>query len=240
MFISGIREAWARTVGDRNVTIAVVDGPADIHHPCFAGASLEQIRVGSPSSCNIAGPESCSHGTHVASILFAQHGRVRGLYGIAPQCRGVIVPIFRDDPNARGRILSASQADLAKGIDAARQYGADIVNVSGGQLSNRGQVDRSLAEAVRKCEEQGVLVVAAAGNDGCDCSHVPALLPGVLPVGAVTSNGTPAAYSNYGEAYQKGVATLERRSRRQGRGVAGPARCGSSNRDRSRLRGRSL
>jgi cyanobactin maturation PatA/PatG family protease len=203
MVVSGIRKVWARTLGDHNVTIAVIDGPADLRHPCFAGASLEQIPADGSASCAVAGPESCSHGTHVASIIFAQHGKVNGLLGIAPRCRGVLIPLFRDDPNLRGRVLPASQSDLARAIYLALRHGAHIINVSGGQLSHRGQADPPLAEAVRRCVEQGVLVVAAAGNDGCDCSHVPAMLPGVLAVGALSGDGSPSVFSNYGQAYQR-------------------------------------
>ena len=48
----------------------------------------------------------------------------------------------------------------------------------------------------------GVLIVAAAGNDGCDCLHVPAALPAVLAVGAMDDEGRPMDFSNWGENYQ--------------------------------------
>jgi cyanobactin maturation PatA/PatG family protease len=44
--------------------------------------------------------------------------------------------------------------------------------------------------------------VAAAGNDGCDCLHVPAALPTVLAVGAMDDEGRPLDFSNWGENYQ--------------------------------------
>ena len=39
-----------------------------------------------------------------------------------------------------------------------------------------------LGRALRTCADNGVLVVAAAGNDGCECLHVPAAVDGVLAV----------------------------------------------------------
>ena len=51
----------------------------------------------------------------------------------------------------------------------------------------------------RSCEDNNVLVVAAAGNDGCACLHVPAAVPSVLAVGA---DGKPLETSNWGEAYR--------------------------------------
>jgi subtilisin family serine protease len=44
--------------------------------------------------------------------------------------------------------------------------------------------------------------VSAAGNDGCDCLHVPAALSSVLAVGAMDSQGKPSDFSNWGTAYQ--------------------------------------
>ena len=51
-----------------------------------------------------------------------------------------------------------------------------------------------------------MLIVAAAGNDGCDCFHVPAALPCVLAVGAMRWDGTPLLGSNWGSIYgQQGI-----------------------------------
>src|SRR5262249_25700019 len=40
------------------------------------------------------------------------------------------------------------------------------------------------------------------GNDGCECAHVPAALPGVLAVGAMDALGRPVESSNWGGAYR--------------------------------------
>jgi hypothetical protein len=44
--------------------------------------------------------------------------------------------------------------------------------------------------------------VSAAGNDGCECLHVPAAVPAVLAVGALSDGGAPLAFSNWGDAYR--------------------------------------
>src|SRR5262249_6141918 len=64
-----------------------------------------------------------------------------------------------------------------------------------------GSAEPELTEAVRACAAAGVLIVAAAGNDGCDCLHVPAALPCVLAVGASGTDGTPLPRSNWGTIY---------------------------------------
>ena len=58
----------------------------------------------------------------------------------------------------------------------------------------------------KQSAERGVLIVAAGGNDGCECLHVPAALPNVIAVGAMDANGRPLEFSNWGELYrQQGV-----------------------------------
>jgi cyanobactin maturation PatA/PatG family protease len=201
--IPGLAALWNITKGDPRVTIAVIDGPVDVSHPCFAGVSLRTLHLKgrAPVICRSKAQGSCNHGTQIASLLFARHG-CGPVQGIAPRCRGLIVPIFRDNPLVAGGVLPSSQSDLAKAIDLARDHGAQIINISSGQMSTRGRADPQLEAAVRRCAESGVLIVSAAGNDGCDCLHVPAALPDVLVVGALDGSGRPAEFSNYGDLYR--------------------------------------
>ncbi|MFM6351714.1 MAG: S8 family peptidase, partial [Dolichospermum sp.] len=95
-----------------------------------------------------------------------------------------------------------SQLDLARAIEQAVNAGAHIINVSAGQLTDNGEAEGWLDRAVQLCKEHNVLIVAAAGNDGCECLHVPASLPTVLAVGAMNDQGKPIDFSNWGESYQ--------------------------------------
>jgi cyanobactin maturation PatA/PatG family protease len=58
-----------------------------------------------------------------------------------------------------------------------------------------------LGDVLTQCDQQGVLVVAAAGNDGCDCLHLPAAHRSILAVGAADANGKPLRSSNWGTQY---------------------------------------
>jgi cyanobactin maturation PatA/PatG family protease len=138
------------------------------------------------------------HGTHIASVIFGQHDS--SIQGIAPDCRGLIAPIFTE--NINGALAPCSQIDLARAILQAVQQGANIINISGGQLTPSGEAYPILADAVRYCQENNVLIVAAAGNEGCDCLHIPSALPSVLAVGAMDSRGRPLDFSNWGDRYQ--------------------------------------
>lgn len=194
--IPGLDELWSQTLGDPRICIALLDGPVDQSHPSLAAANLKRLET-LVSGITDQGPAS-QHGTHVASVIFGQHnGPIKG---IAPQCRGLIVPVFKDGGD--GSIAPCSQVDLARAISQAVQAGAHIINISGGELTPSGEAQPLLAETVRKCAVNGILIVAATGNQGCDCLHVPGSLPSVLAVGAMNSQGLPLEYSNWGEKYQ--------------------------------------
>jgi len=194
--ITGLPELWAETLGDPRICIAILDSPVDVTHPSLAGANLTQIET--LVSCEADSGIGAEHGTHVASVIFGRHdGPVKG---IAPQCRGLIAPIFKDVIS--GSPVPCSQVDLARALLQAVQAGANIINVSGGQFTPSGTAHPILADAVRACARSGALIVAAAGNQGCDCLHIPGALPSVLAVGAMNARGEPLPFSNWGVAYQ--------------------------------------
>lgn len=183
----------AKTSGSPQICIAILDGLIDLKHPCFLGADLTQLPTLVSGEANPDDNMSL-HGTHVASIIFGQQGSP--VRGIAPQCKGLSVPMFANE----GRQLS--QLDLARAIEQAVNAGAHIINISGGQLTDEGEAEGWLKRSVQLCQENNVLIVAAVGNDGCACLHVPAALPAVLAVGAMNDRSQPVAYSNWGESYQ--------------------------------------
>ncbi len=201
--LPGLKSLWAKTLGDLRVCVAVLDGPVDQSHPCFEEAQLKQLQT---LVSGVANQGSASqHGTHVASIIFGQHNSP--VRGIAPGCRGMIVPVFTD--GTKGGLAPCSQVDLARAITQAVEQGANVINISGGQLAAWAESDQLLSNAVRLCQENNVLIVAAAGNDGCECLHVPAALESVLAVGAMDAQGNPIEFSNWGEAYQsQGILAL--------------------------------
>ena len=162
---------WAETVGEFDICIAVLDGPVDQSHPCFAHAQLTRLETlvsGAPAQ-----GMASQHGTHVASLIWGHHGS--SVRGTAPGCRGLIVPVFAEGKH--GELVPCSQIDLARAITQAVEQGAHVINISSGELTPSGEPHASLARAVRLCADNGVLIVAAAGNDGCQCLHVPAAVP---------------------------------------------------------------
>lgn len=192
LLVEDLRPSDVLSLGHPDVRIAILDGPVDLAHPCFAGAGLSVIDA---LGNGPAGDGRMSrHGTHVASVVFGQPGT--NVTGIAPACTGLVIPVFRDDERRR-----LSQLDLARAIEHAVDAGAHVINISGGELSPTGDADAMLERAIKRCARDNVLVAAAAGNDGCECLHVPAALPTVLAVGALDRTGRPLPSSNWGSAY---------------------------------------
>jgi cyanobactin maturation PatA/PatG family protease len=200
--IPGIRELWQETLGDQRVCIAVLDGPVDLYHPCFKGADLTELRV-IENNATIHGAAG-SHGTHIASILFGQSDTY--VRGVAPCCRGLAVPVFRDPPDG-----PCTQEELGQAILAVIEHGAHVINISGGQLLPRYcsvhvrglqcEPRPLLRHAIDECEKRHVLVIAAAGNEGCECIHIPGSIPSVLVVGSLQQDGEPHEFSNWGPNY---------------------------------------
>jgi subtilisin family serine protease len=137
--LPGLQSLWAETLGDPRICVAVLDGQVDQSHPCFAGANLTQIQTLVSGVSNQQGSAS-NHGTHVASIIFGQpDGPVTG---IAPSCRGLILPLFQN--GAGNSIAPCSQLDLARAITQAVEQGANVINISGGQLTSSGEPSKWL------------------------------------------------------------------------------------------------
>jgi subtilisin family serine protease len=192
----GIRQLWEETFGDPRIRVAVIDGSVDCTHPCLLGARLVSLSA-LPVAARGVGTAS-DHGTQIASIIFGQHST--GVWGIAPRCEGVILPVFADA--AHGALLPCTQLDLALALDRALEYGVHVINLSAGGFSPTGAADAALTAAVRRCIETGILLVAASGNQGCECLTVPGALPAVLAVGAMDRVGNPLEASNWGSVYQ--------------------------------------
>jgi hypothetical protein len=151
--------------------------------PDWMGANTDQADWG--RGVKVAVLDSpASHGTAVASII-AGGGEVRG---VAPGAELVAFPVL--DASGVGDAFT-----LAQGVLEAVDGGARVLNIS---LGGAGD-SPVLRDAIAYAQEQGAVVVAAAGNDGAAELLYPARYPGVLAVGAVDANGRQLYFSNRGD-----------------------------------------
>lgn len=181
--------------GSPAIKIGVVDGVPDLEHPALRTAALDVLAAMIPPDAR----EPDAHATGICSIIFGAADAVRGL---APGCSGLALPIFFGR-RAEARVRPASQLDLARAIAFALEQDVSIINVSAGQKVASPEADAHLEQALAHCAERRVLLVAAAGNDGCACLHLPAAASTALAVGALSSAGLPLEASNWAEPYQR-------------------------------------
>ena len=178
-----VDRAWDVSKGS-GVTVAVIDTGVDLNHPDLAG----RLVAGRDIANNDATPQDdVGHGTMVAGIIAADRNNHRGVAGIAPLANIMPIKVLGGDG-------SGDDTDIAAGIDWARTHGADVINLSLGGPSTDVVLQQAVADAIAA----GIVVVAAAGNDGAETVGYPASYPGVIAVSATTHTGALAAFSSYG------------------------------------------
>jgi subtilisin family serine protease len=153
-------------------------------HPWLAGVRGEPDPLPGPSSEGVQDiPEYTGHGTFVAGVARC----------VAPQAEVQIVRDFR----AAGVLL---EADIVKRLDQALNLGPDVINLSAGGTS-RNDLPLLGFEAFweRYRHYKGVVLVAAAGNNGDRRPFWPAAFPHVVSVGSLASNWrSRASFTCYG------------------------------------------
>ncbi|MGI9253332.1 MAG: S8 family serine peptidase [Thermomicrobiales bacterium] len=186
----------AATCADgRGEIVAVIDTGIDRTHPAFAGRLLTGWNAfdGSATVDDVGNglnddgdfeygttteliDEAVGHGTHVSGIVLQA----------AP--RATILPIKALDSDGSGQAFY-----LARAIAYASARHANVINLSLGSTGN----SRAVAEAVQRAQQLGILVVAAAGNDGAAGKpEYPAALSGVIAIGATDRNDRPANFNS--------------------------------------------
>ncbi|HWG14160.1 MAG TPA: S8 family serine peptidase [Streptosporangiaceae bacterium] len=193
--------AWPVTRG-RGVTVAVLDTGVDASVPDLAGS----VTTG-PDETPGVDPRGYHpphlHGTYIASLI-AGHGsgagRRSGVIGIAPAARILSVRVILDETEpgfSEFADESGNDDAIGTGIRYGVQHGAGVINMSLGSTAPTQNLRAALAYAATR----GVVVVAAAGNDGAAQTgytpfSYPAAFPGVIAVAAVSAHGERAAFSD--------------------------------------------
>ena len=186
------------TSGRPEIVIGLVDGPVVIGHPDLAGENVREVpgRIG---ACAQASSLACMHGTFVAGILSAK--RSSAAPAICPSCTLLVRPIFSETPVANELIPSATPEELAAAIIECIDAGARLVNLSAALAqvpSAKGE--RALGQALDHAANRGVIVVAAAGNQGTVGSTAITRHPWAIAVIACDGRGRPLSESNLGNS----------------------------------------
>jgi len=177
--------AWDMTTGLSDVIIAVLDTGVDLNHPDIKNKLVSAGRD-FINDDNDATDDNW-HGTHVAGIAGAETNNGQGIAGVAWNSKILPVKILDQDG-------SGYYSQLIDGIVWAADQNAKVVNMSlGGDFPSN-----ALLEAVQYAHEKGVIVVAAAGNDGTFVSYPAAYDDFCLAVAATDYNDKHTSWSNTG------------------------------------------
>ena len=183
---------WAH-VARPLLRIGILDTGIDAQHPDLAGGVAAGIALLAEARGAEAQDASAmdynGHGTQVAGIVAARHNGF-GIDGIIDSGRDNVqlVPIKVFDQDGTG-----SLADVLRGVAWARRQKLGVLNMSFGTYEESAL----LREALQGAARDGMLLVAAAGNDGAGSVTFPAAYPGVLAIGSADGAGI-SRFSNFG------------------------------------------
>ncbi len=182
----------------KGIRVAVIDTGLNKDHPAFDGVKIAAWKDFVNGRSKPYDDEG--HGTAMTSIIAGQEA----LLGGAPDVELIIVKVL--DENGVG-----TDAMIADGIffaidpndDGDYSDGASVISMSlGGRTSYLAEIIGTKSQAaIDEAVEHGILVLAAAGNDGEDDDGdvaSPGWKRDVICVGAVDSKGKIASFSSVG------------------------------------------
>ena len=184
--------------GRSETTIALIDGPVMASHPDLSSTKVREIPGRLNGTCARADSMACMHGTFVAGILCAKRGSAAP--AICPKCTLLVRPIFPEGSSVNGHMPSATPEELATAIIDCVDACASVINLSAALAQPSAKGERRLEEALDYSAKRGVIVVAAAGNQGTVGSSAITRHPWVISVVACDLRGRPISYSNLGNS----------------------------------------
>ncbi|HRI38762.1 MAG TPA: S8/S53 family peptidase [Nitrospira sp.] len=183
-----------RTSGRPEIKIGLIDGPVLPHHPDLSIEHVREISVRHGMACTQAKSVACLHGTFVAGILSAK--RNSPAPAICPDCTLLVRPIFPEGTSGIERMPTTTPAELATAILDCLDAGVRVINLSLALAQPSRKGEQALEEALNQSAKRGVLVVAAAGNQGTLGSSTITRHPWVIPVVGCDFQGRPLNESN--------------------------------------------
>lgn len=192
-------EIWEESQYGKGIIIAVLDSGCDVNHTDLKGQIID-----GKNFTDVGNPEDYSddhgHGTHVAGTIAAKRNGI-GVVGVAPEAKLLILKVLKNDTSTNEAIGNTDW--IATAIDFAITWrGPNQERVRVISMSIVGRLgDFSFHEAIKKAVDNGISVVACAGNygdytDGGDCGvkqdeySYPGFYQEVISVGAIALDKT--------------------------------------------------
>jgi len=179
-----IQELWQSANGGSEILVAILDTGIDQDHEDLDGKVVVEANfTDSPTLGDTYG-----HGTHIAGIIAAYSNNGVGIAGVAPESRLMNVKVADDTGGCQA-------STVARGIIWAVNNGASVINVS----IEFKEPSSELEDAVNYAWSRGVVIIAAAGNEGNESPVYPACYENCIAVAAIRQDDTLAPLSNYGD-----------------------------------------
>jgi subtilisin family serine protease len=182
-----VDHTWNTVRGDSTVIVALLDSGIDYTHKDLDANVNESL--GWDYVNDDADPwDDYGHGTYTGGVICAVTDNGIGVAGMA---QVTLMPMKILDENGDG-----ATSDVVDAIYDAGDAGARVINMSFGNY----WVSSAMANACNWAYlTKGIILTAAAGNDGSSSKHYPSAYPNVIGVGAVTSAGDRWIWSNTGD-----------------------------------------
>jgi Subtilase family len=190
-FAEGPRLFAAALIGDdpvqlcqlrSRVKVGIIDGPLNTGHRALAGVETVSTSVLQPDET----PVSRDHGTAVAALIA---GEGEGFRGFAPGARIYAATAFSAGKGGNARLEA-----IALGLDWLAGQGVQVVN-----LSMEGSPNAAFEDILTRARGAGLVMMAAAGNEGTSAPRYPAASPSTIAVTAVDAAGRAYGSANTGE-----------------------------------------
>jgi PKD repeat protein len=182
-------QAWDIQTGNSSVKVAIVDDAMQISHSDLQGMTLSGFDI-ADNDPDVNPPSAAwDHGTHIGGLIGANTNNGSGMASLAFGVKLLPIKITSDSsPNV---LISEYE-----GVAFAVSQGADVINMSWG-ASVSSQTGFAV---INDAYNSGVVLVAAAGNDGNSNVNYPAGYDNVISVGATNNIDVRASFSSYGSS----------------------------------------
>jgi len=190
---------WNGTCANPNsFKICVIDTGLYVAHRDIPyekdGVDIKGMTMGLPSGRKWFRPNAANlHGTHVTGTILAKGKNGIGVVGVLPNKRGMcllVAPIFDTGSYQDESIVTEA-------MEWCGRQGARVINLSASGSQRPSPADEATLNQL--VNDDGILIIAAAGNEGTEEYAYPASLPSVISVGATTRDNQRASFSQYND-----------------------------------------
>ncbi len=181
-------QVWSRNEGE-GINVAIIDTGIDPDHPDLM-ASIEGVYSAVPPKTYVV-DDHYGHGTHVAGTIAAVNNEI-GVIGVGPKIDLWIIKASAGGILLLKDLLESYDFVISTWLDEDPNNNIQVVSMSYG-----GGYSQAEDEMLHAAWNMGIILVAAAGNEGGNVIY-PAALPFVIAVSAMNATDQITSWSNRG------------------------------------------